>query len=152
MHAQLLGMERPSESSVSCNVEHKRCKVVLQDNILHVLPLHHTHGIVNALLCPLSVGATVTMLPDFSADLVWKLLAADDNDINVFMAVPTIYAKLVEAFGKAGIGEERARSQLRSKIRLMVSGSAALPEVGGYDLILWSKVTRMSQQAVKQAL
>ena len=73
------------------------------------------------------------MLPDFSADLVWKLLAADDNDINVFMAVPTIYAKLVEAFGKAGIGEERARSQLRSKIRLMVSGSAALPEVGEDD-------------------
>ena len=119
---------------MSCYVEHKRCKNFLQDNILHVLPLHHTHGIVNALLCPLSAGAQVTMLPDFSADLVWKLLAAADNDISVFMAVPTIYAKLVEAFGKAGIGrEERARSQLRSKIRLMVSGSAALPEVGEGD-------------------
>ena len=126
-------MERPSESSVRCHVDHKMSKDFLQDNILHVLPLHHTHGIVNALLCPLSVGAQVTMLPDFSADLVWKLLASDDNDINVFMAVPTIYAKLVEAFGKAGIGEERARSQLRSKIRLMVSGSAALPEVGEGD-------------------
>ena len=27
------------------------------DIIVHVLPLHHTHGIVNALLCPLYVGA-----------------------------------------------------------------------------------------------
>ena len=58
-----------------------------------MLPLHHTHGIVNALLCPLSVGAEVTMMPEFNADTVWKLLASADNDINVFMAVPTIYAK-----------------------------------------------------------
>ena len=36
--------------------------------------------------------------------------------------------QLVEAFGKTGIGE-RARNELRSKNRLMVSGSAALPEV-----------------------
>lgn len=27
------------------------------DVIVHTLPLHHTHGIVNALLCPLYVGA-----------------------------------------------------------------------------------------------
>lgn len=26
------------------------------DRILHCLPLHHVHGIVNALLCPLSIG------------------------------------------------------------------------------------------------
>ena len=72
------------------------------------------------------------MVPEFNADLVWKLLASADNDINVFMAVPTIYAKLVEAFPKTFSAEqwgERARNELRSKIRLMVSGSAALPEV-----------------------
>lgn len=28
------------------------------DVILHVLPLHHIHGVVNKLLCPLWVGAT----------------------------------------------------------------------------------------------
>ena len=27
-----------------------------QDRILHALPLHHVHGVVNALYCPLSVG------------------------------------------------------------------------------------------------
>ena len=26
------------------------------DRILHTLPLHHVHGIVNALLCPLRAG------------------------------------------------------------------------------------------------
>uniref|UniRef100_A0ACB8EAS8 Acyl-CoA synthetase member 3, mitochondrial n=1 Tax=Sphaerodactylus townsendi TaxID=933632 RepID=A0ACB8EAS8_9SAUR len=37
------------------------------DVILHVLPLHHVHGVVNKLLCPLWVGATCIMLPEFSA-------------------------------------------------------------------------------------
>ena len=102
-----------------------------QDNILHVLPLHHTHGIVNALLCPLSVGAEVTMMQEFSADLVWDTLLSRDVDVSVFMAVPTIYAKLVEAFRKSRHAERAfwARNELRDNVRLMVSGSAALPEV-----------------------
>jgi acyl-CoA synthetase (AMP-forming)/AMP-acid ligase II len=29
------------------------------DAILHTLPLHHVHGLVNALLCPLFSGASV---------------------------------------------------------------------------------------------
>uniref|UniRef100_A0A9L0RIM3 Acyl-CoA synthetase family member 3 n=1 Tax=Equus caballus TaxID=9796 RepID=A0A9L0RIM3_HORSE len=40
------------------------------DVILHVLPLHHVHGVVNKLLCPLWVGATCVMLPNFNAQLV----------------------------------------------------------------------------------
>ncbi|XP_048648451.1 malonate--CoA ligase ACSF3, mitochondrial isoform X2 [Marmota marmota marmota] len=40
------------------------------DVILHVLPLHHVHGVVNKLLCPLWVGATCVMLPEFSAQQV----------------------------------------------------------------------------------
>ncbi|XP_034528545.1 malonate--CoA ligase ACSF3, mitochondrial isoform X15 [Ailuropoda melanoleuca] len=42
------------------------------DVILHVLPLHHVHGVVNKLLCPLWVGATCVMLPEFSAQLVTR--------------------------------------------------------------------------------
>ena len=76
-----------------------------KDVILHVLPLHHIHGIVNCLLCPLSVGAVVHMLPKFDAEEVWnKMLdnekvqteCASDLRVNVFMAVPTIYAKLIQ--------------------------------------------------------
>ncbi len=33
------------------------------DHILHVLPLHHTHGIVNVLLCALWEGAVCEILP-----------------------------------------------------------------------------------------
>jgi len=38
--------------------------------ILHVLPLHHVHGVINKLLCPLWVGATCIMLPEFRAQMV----------------------------------------------------------------------------------
>ena len=57
---------------VSCLLEAWEWRA--SDSLLHVLPLHHTHGIVNCLLCPLTVGATVRMLPSFSAASVWDIL------------------------------------------------------------------------------
>ncbi len=35
------------------------------DHLLHVLPLHHVHGLINALFCPLSVGGCVEFLNNF---------------------------------------------------------------------------------------
>ena len=44
------------------------------------------------------------------------------------MAVPTIYAKLMEAFGAAPTRRQRARWAARARaLRLVTSGSAALP-------------------------
>jgi malonyl-CoA/methylmalonyl-CoA synthetase len=37
------------------------------DRLLHVLPLHHLHGVLNALGAPLYAGASVEMLPRFDA-------------------------------------------------------------------------------------
>nr|XP_030705318.1 malonate--CoA ligase ACSF3, mitochondrial isoform X7 [Globicephala melas] len=101
------------------------------DVILHVLPLHHVHGVVNKLLCPLWVGATCVMLPEFSAQLVWeKFLSSETPRINVFMAVPTIYSKLMDYYDKHFTHphvQDFVRAVCEEKIRLMVSGSAALP-------------------------
>nr|KAF6285152.1 acyl-CoA synthetase family member 3 [Myotis myotis] len=101
------------------------------DVILHVLPLHHVHGVVNKLLCPLWVGATCVMLPEFSAQLVWeKFLSSETPRINVFMAVPTIYTKLMDYYDKHFTQphvQDFVRAVCEEKIRLMVSGSAALP-------------------------
>lgn len=44
------------------------------DRILHALPLHHVHGIVNALLCALRAGAAAEMLPRFAPGAVWEAL------------------------------------------------------------------------------
>ena len=41
------------------------------------------------------MGATVRMLPSFCPAAVWDLLTR--GEVNLFMAVPTIYSKLLEA-------------------------------------------------------
>ena len=96
-----------------------------EDRILHVLPLHHTHGIVNALLCALRVGATVEMLPGFDAPMVWERFA--DGQATLFMAVPTVYVRLIQNWDEAAPIEQERRREGARALRLMVSGSAALP-------------------------
>jgi malonyl-CoA/methylmalonyl-CoA synthetase len=49
-----------------------------QDTILHALPLHHVHGIINALYCAHAVGATVNFLPKFSPAAVWQQLMVSE--------------------------------------------------------------------------
>jgi len=46
------------------------------DHFLHVLPLHHIHGTVNALLTPLLAGSTIEFMFPFNVDNVWARLAA----------------------------------------------------------------------------
>ncbi len=44
------------------------------DRILHALPLHHVHGIINALYCAHYSGACVEFMPKISPDAVWDRL------------------------------------------------------------------------------
>jgi malonyl-CoA/methylmalonyl-CoA synthetase len=92
------------------------------DRLLHVLPLHHTHGVVVALLGALWAGAEVRFAP-FRAREVWEAFAG----VTVFMAVPTMYAKLLEAYRDAPAGERARWSASARSLRLYTSGSAALP-------------------------
>jgi len=92
------------------------------DRLLHVLPLHHTHGLIVALLGALWAGAETRCQP-FDAAAVWSALA----DASVFMAVPTVYTKLMQAFDAAP-SEARASWAAGARgLRLATSGSAALP-------------------------
>jgi malonyl-CoA/methylmalonyl-CoA synthetase len=95
------------------------------DRILHVLPLHHIHGIVNVLTCALWAGAQCHLLEKFDAEAVWNRLG--EGDLTLLMAVPTIYAKLIAAWEKAASERQQTLSAGCAKLRLMVSGSAALP-------------------------
>ncbi|KAJ3091383.1 Acyl-CoA synthetase member 3, mitochondrial [Quaeritorhiza haematococci] len=102
------------------------------DRILHVLPLHHVHGVVNVLTCALASGATCEFIPQNRvkqdlAEAIWERWMNPSRDLTLFMAVPTIYAKLAQAYEKQS--EKRVAMQNAcSQFRLMVSGSAALPE------------------------
>ena len=94
------------------------------DRLLLVLPLHHVHGIVNGLGSALAVTATCEIPKGFDAETVWDRLAS--GDITVFTAVPTIYHLLIAAWDAAP-AKQRARSEGAGRLRLMMSGSAALP-------------------------
>jgi malonyl-CoA/methylmalonyl-CoA synthetase len=113
------------------------------DWILLVLPLHHVHGIINVLTCALWAGARCEVLPKFDAERVWARIAA--GELTLFMAVPTIYGKLITAWEAAAPERRRAWSAgcAPPRMRLMVSGSAALPvqrlerwrEISGHVLL-----------------
>ena len=96
-----------------------------EDHTLCLLPLHHVHGIINVMSCALWAGATVHFLHPFDAKQVLELFL--EGKINVFMAVPTIYFKLISEFEAWSESERAQLHECMSRFRLMVSGSAALP-------------------------
>ena len=96
-----------------------------QYRALLVLPLHHVHGIINVLSCALWSGASVEMMPRFEAEEVWDRFVR--SPLTLFMAVPTIYSRLAAAWDAADRGLQREWTDACHQLRLMVSGSAALP-------------------------
>ncbi|KAK4147777.1 uncharacterized protein C8A04DRAFT_33890 [Dichotomopilus funicola] len=115
------------------------------DHLLHVLPLHHIHGTINAIFTPLFSGSTIEFLFPFNADAVWRRLAApfltpdqtpnadltqhQHRKITFLTAVPTIYARLLTTHKALPPDMQSATRTAISpaNLRLAISGSAALP-------------------------
>ncbi|UKZ49406.1 hypothetical protein TrVGV298_003653 [Trichoderma virens] len=123
------------------------------DHLLHLLPLHHIHGVVNAILTPLIAGSSIEFMFPFNADAVWNRLAApflspsaETNGITTngdaaakssspkpkvtfFTAVPTIYSRLLNSHKSLPppIQDAARQAVSPSNLRLNISGSAALP-------------------------
>jgi malonyl-CoA/methylmalonyl-CoA synthetase len=95
------------------------------DRVLLVLPLHHVHGIVNVLTCALWGGAACEVLPKFDADETWRRI--EQRRLTLFMAVPTVYSRLIVTYALADPERKRRLAEGCAAMRLMVSGSAALP-------------------------
>ena len=89
------------------------------------LPLHHIHGIINILSCGLWAGATVHLFAKFDIPRVSEQIINDTY--NVFMAVPTIYVKLIQYFDTIEQEQVRKICDGFSRMRLNISGSAACP-------------------------
>ena len=107
-----------------------------EDRILHSLPLHHTHGILNALCCALASGAAVEFLHPFDPAKTWDAFAT--GKISVYMAVPTMYVRLLREWNKAGEKQKIIWADAAANLRLMVSGSAPL---SSEVFAAWKKVT-----------
>ena len=105
-----------------------------------MLPLHHIHGTINALLTPLIAGASIEFMFPFNAQSVWQRFARPflhQNDsaqaalprITFFTVVPTIYNRLLSSFGALPEETQQATKKAISppNLRVNISGSAALP-------------------------
>ena len=89
------------------------------------LPLHHVHGIINVLSCALWSGATVHLMPKL--DLQRLCDQVTRGVFTVFMAVPTIYVKLIDYLADMDAADRSAIASGFADMRLNVSGSAACP-------------------------
>jgi malonyl-CoA/methylmalonyl-CoA synthetase len=85
------------------------------DRLVLALPLFHAHGLCVGLHGTLLAGASAVLLPGFDVGAV--LDAAGEHAASLFFGVPTMYHRLAQS---ARAGELR-------RLRLCVSGSAALP-------------------------
>lgn len=95
------------------------------DRIPLFLPLHHIHGILNVMMCCLWSGGRLEAFDRFDAGTMLERVA--DGRYTVFMAVPTIYHRLLAQLESLEPAvRERVVAGFRG-LRLMVSGSAALP-------------------------
>lgn len=125
------------------------------DYLLHVLPLHHIHGTINAIFAPLFAGSTIEFLFPFNATAVWNRFAAPflpptnghtnghsqtngssltnghttPSPITFFTVVPTVYNRLLATFPPLpSVVQTAAQEAISpSHLRLNISGSAALP-------------------------
>lgn len=95
------------------------------DRALLVLPLHHVHGLLNVVTTALWNGATVEMHRGFEPGATWDRLVS--GQLTVFMAVPTIYRRLLTSWERFPADRHTTIFEALSQMRLMVSGSAALP-------------------------
>jgi malonyl-CoA/methylmalonyl-CoA synthetase len=90
------------------------------DALCHALPLFHVHGLCFALHTAFLAGAHVVMLDQFTPEAVINALEKKEGEYacTVFMAVPSMYAKLMDYLG--------GRKPDFEHMRLWTSGSAPL--------------------------
>jgi malonyl-CoA/methylmalonyl-CoA synthetase len=106
------------------------------DRLLHVLPLHHIHGTVNALIAPLLAGSSIEFMFPFNVDHIWSRFASpflgnqtSPPPITFFTVVPTVWARMLQSCPTLSPELQAATKEAiqRKHLRLNISGSAALP-------------------------
>lgn len=95
------------------------------DTIPLFLPLHHIHGIINVLCCGLWTGARVELFARFDMHTILQQVAA--NKYSAFMAVPTIYVKIIAHLETLDAVKREEICTGFQTMRLNISGSAACP-------------------------
>lgn len=94
----------------------------LPDVALCVLPLYHSFGQTCVLNAMVTGGGTIVLQPKFEAGEAFELMAR--HEVTFFAGVPTMYWGLLAAID----GRERLARRAADRLRVAVSGGAALPQ------------------------
>jgi long-chain acyl-CoA synthetase len=89
------------------------------DNMLCILPYHHTYPAMACLILPLSLGATITLLNSLKGPDI--LACMKETNVTIMVAVPQLYAALRRALFDA-IDKKPAPVRLLVKLLLAVNG------------------------------
>ncbi len=87
------------------------------DIFLTALPLFHIYGLTTSMTVPISVGATMVLLPKFTPAEALK--ANDRHKVTVFCGVPTMYQML--------LAQPDLKMHDLSSVRVCISGASSLP-------------------------
>jgi long-chain acyl-CoA synthetase len=88
-----------------------------KDTFLTTLPLFHIYGMTTSLTVPISVGATMVLLPKFDPAKACQTIA--QNKVTVFCGVPTMYQML--------LAQPNLADYDLTSIRVCISGASSLP-------------------------
>lgn len=105
------------------------------DRILNCLPLHHVHGLFNALFAPIYAGAVIEFMPKFSVSGIWQRWRESypkdgtklDDAVTVFTGVPTMYTRFLQGYEAMDPELQATSASAARQLRLMMCGSSALP-------------------------
>jgi long-chain acyl-CoA synthetase len=106
-----------SNLAINADVSKELFSLGHEDVVLGTLPLFHAFGQTCGLNAAVSAGASLTLIPRFSAGAA--LAAIERDQATVFEGVPTMFSALLGH-------DERDRFDV-STLRVCVSGGAALP-------------------------
>jgi long-chain acyl-CoA synthetase len=90
---------------------------IARETFLVALPLFHIYGMTTSMTVPISLAATMVLMPRF--ELANVLKAIQKHRVTVFCGVPTMYSALLAS-------PEISKYDLTS-IRVCISGASALP-------------------------
>ncbi|MEA2291108.1 MAG: long-chain acyl-CoA synthetase [Solirubrobacteraceae bacterium] len=92
-------------------------QIEADDVLVGALPLFHAFGQTVGLNAAVRAGATLSLLPRFEAEGALELI--ETTGATIYLGVPTMYTAMLNA--------ESAERRDLSKLRLCVSGGAAIP-------------------------
>ncbi len=107
------------------------------DNMLLILPLHHTYPSMACMLLPFSVGATVTILNSIKGPDI--LACMKETNVSILLGVPQLYSGMRRAVFD-GIQKKSALVRIFIKLLLTLNGQLRLRLGVNVGKVLFSKV------------